>query len=438
MKHTTRAKAGPAGLLCALLVTGACSSSGSKAAAPTTAAGSSTASTAAPATSTSAVVVKSSRGFDGTTIKVAGLEQVSQFAGAEIGAEARFKRFNDTNEIPGLKIQFVEVADDKGDPATALSEVRRLVTQDNVFAIVSDFSTVNPLSYLSSQHVPYVGPGYDSTYCSATPTTSLWGFSTLGCVVPSHPPKMPDDFAQIYQYVAQKSGKANPTAALLSNDNQSGKQGVPLLASSAEGAGFDVVYAKGTLPTVVSDYTPYVQTWLTSNSGKAPDALLCELAIQCLQVWQSVKAAGYNGTFYVNLGPVAPLAKALAGTVTLGFYNSQPNPALTQMETDLQAFKAGTQPVGYANVPSYFAADMFIQALKKVGRDITPEAVQQALANQSWQIQGLVGPINYPASTVAASPACGELLTDDGTNYTVVAPFACSNKTYPVDPKFTG
>src|SRR5579862_7392911 len=112
MKLTTRAKAGPAGLLCALLVTGACSSSGSKAAAPTTAAGSSTASTAAPATSTSEVVVKSSRGFDGTTIKVAGLEQVSQFAGAEIGAEARIKRFNDTNEIPGLKIQFVEVADD--------------------------------------------------------------------------------------------------------------------------------------------------------------------------------------------------------------------------------------------------------------------------------------------------------------------------------------
>ena len=137
---------------------------------------------------------KSSRGFDGTTIKVAGIGGLAQFAGAEIGAEARFKRANDTNELNGIKIQFVEMADDKQDPATGTSEIRRLVTQDQVFAIVPDLSTVNPGPYLNAQHVPYVGYAFDNSYCSPTPTTSLYGFGFNGCVVPANPPAMPDQY----------------------------------------------------------------------------------------------------------------------------------------------------------------------------------------------------------------------------------------------------
>ena len=42
------------------------------------------------------------RGFDGTTIKVAGLGIASQFPGVPVGSKARIKRFNDTNEIKGV------------------------------------------------------------------------------------------------------------------------------------------------------------------------------------------------------------------------------------------------------------------------------------------------------------------------------------------------
>jgi len=183
---------------------------------------------------------------------------------------------------------------------------------------------------------------------------------------------------------------------------------------------------------VVSDYAPYVQQWLHSDAGKQPDTLICLLAVQCVPIWAALKAAGFTGTYYATLGNVGALTKAMAGTVTAAFYNTQPNPALTQMETDLQAFKAGTMPVGYANVPAYFAADMFVQALKKVGRNLTPQAIQQALATQTWQIPGLVGPTDYPAATVGASPACAELLSDDGTAYNVLQPYSCSSKTFPV------
>ena len=63
------------------------------------------------------------RGFDGTTIKVAGLGIAAQFAGVPVGSKARIKRFNDTNEIKGIKINLAEFADDKADPATALNEL---------------------------------------------------------------------------------------------------------------------------------------------------------------------------------------------------------------------------------------------------------------------------------------------------------------------------
>ena len=112
------------------------------------------------ALSTGTASATTSRGFNGTTIKIGGLGLLSQFAGTDVGTEARIKRFNDTNEMPGIKIQFVGFSDDQGDPATALSSARQLVTQSGVFAIVPDMSPVNPVSYLSSRTCALHRMGY--------------------------------------------------------------------------------------------------------------------------------------------------------------------------------------------------------------------------------------------------------------------------------------
>src|SRR5271154_5627612 len=100
------------------------------------------------AASTAAGAATTSRGFDGKTIKVAGIYNASNFAGAEVGAQAVFKQVNATNYLKGVKIQFVGMQNDQGDPATALTEMRQLVTQDQIFAVVPDLSSVNPQQYL--------------------------------------------------------------------------------------------------------------------------------------------------------------------------------------------------------------------------------------------------------------------------------------------------
>ena len=196
----------------------------------------------------SAGAVPSVRGFDGKTITVAGLGIKSQLPTAETGAQARIKRFNDTNEIPGLKIDYKELADDKQDPATALAEARRLVTQVGVFAIVGDVSANNPGQYFAQQHVPYFGGGFDNTYCSNKPSTKLWGFSDGGCIVAANPSRVTDIYHAMYANVAKLTGKKHPTFIVVGNDNESGKNGGQVFAVAAQGAGFKVTDVQTKMP----------------------------------------------------------------------------------------------------------------------------------------------------------------------------------------------
>jgi branched-chain amino acid transport system substrate-binding protein len=374
------------------------------------------------------------RGFDGSTVKIAGMGTAANFADADLGTKARIQRFNDDREIKGVEIEYLEFADDKQDPALATSEARRLVTQEQVFAIIPDLSAVNPGPFLNQQHVPYFGWAFDNTYCSQKPSTKLYGFGYNGCLVPADPPKMPDSFANVYKYVSEKTGEEHPSIVLFSNDNQSGKNSAKNQALSAKGAGFDVVFAEGVVPLTVSDYSPYVQEWLQADDGEQPDEIHCLLSVQCLPIWRAVEAAGFTGTYWTPLYTDL-LVDPLAGTVASGFYNIETNAGYTQMQEDLEAVEPGTDPSS-ANAAAYFAADMFISALKKVVKQggkkaITPEAVQKAAANQTWQIKGFVGPTVYPASTVVPTPSCSALLEDaDGSSWATVEPFTCYKKTF--------
>ncbi|MDQ1461451.1 MAG: branched-chain amino acid transport system substrate-binding protein, partial [Actinomycetota bacterium] len=259
------------------------------------------------------------RGFDGTTIKVASLGIKSQLPTVDIGAKARVKRFNDTNEIPGVKLDYVEFADDNQDRATSLSEARRLVAEEKVFGIVGDVSSVNPLAYFKQQHVPYFGFAFDDTYCSAKPDPTVWGFGIDGCLVPNNPKQLADSAGNIIKYVRKATGKARPTVALFSSDTPSGQNAAKYDEPPYAGAGFDVVFAKGIVPPPpVSDYTPYVQQLLHSNKGGAPDVIVCLLTTDCIPMYAQLQANKYPGLFLSALYSdlvLAPMKGSVVFTV---------------------------------------------------------------------------------------------------------------------------
>jgi len=384
---------------------------------------------------------RSVRGFDGSTITVASLGVKAQFEGGVTrGVNARIKRFNDDNEIKGVQIKWSEFADDAQNDASALSEVRRLVTQTGVFAIVGDTSANNPGDYLNQQHVPYFGWAFDNTYCSHNPTTKLYGFGYNGCLVPADPSAMGDNGFQSVKYVAEKSGHKNPTMAIFSNDTQSGKNAVKFQQVAYQGAGYKIVATNNQMPIPpVADYTPYANAMLTADGGKAPDAILCLLATDCIQMYGLIKANGYTGTFISSLYSDI-LVKAMDGSaanVPVTPLDATGSAGLDQMKQDLDAYQAGASTkVDTATIAGYSSTDMFIQALKSVAKKgksaITPEAVQKVAASQTWQIKGLAGPTTYPASTVSPFPTCTALTLSDGTTWKTVEPFACSKKQYKV------
>lgn len=376
------------------------------------------------------------RGFDGTTIKVAGMGIKARLPGSELGAMARIKRFNDTNEIPGIKIEYTEMVDDKGDPAISLTESRRLVESVGIFAIVGDVSQSNP-TYLAEQHVPYFGWAFDNTYCSPTgePSTDIWGFGYYGCLVDDNPRVLPNNGGAFYEVVSKSSGKTNPTEAIISTDSDSGKRSVRNFEIADTGAGFKVVLADTSVPqTPVSDWTPYVQKLMTSADGGAPDAIRCGMAVECVPLWQGLQAAGYQGEYLHFLYTdffVGPLAGTTAAINFAPFDTD--NAAVNQLKADVKAVKAdGILDTGVTT--GYFSTDMLITAVKvaMANGGISPENVQQAAATMTWGIDGLVGPTAYPASSVKPSPLCTALAKSDGTKWTTVHPLTCSDKVFEV------
>jgi ABC-type branched-subunit amino acid transport system substrate-binding protein len=377
------------------------------------------------------------RGFDGTTITVAGLGNKAQLAGAETGARARIQRFNDSNELAGVKVEYTDFADDKQDPAVALSEARRLVSQEGVFAIVGDASANNPVDYLAQNHVPYFGGGFDSTYCSSRPSTSLWGFSSEGCIVPQAPSFVSDIYRAQYQYASQKLGKQHPTMVIFGGDTDSGKDGTRIFSVAAQGAGFQVVDVQNNIPTPpVSDYTPYVQQVMTGNKGGQPDVVFCVGAVQCLPMYQLLQQSGFKGVYIHGLYTDI-LVQALSGSaVNEPFVNPNDDTAgVRQMKSDLDDYRAGAgSKVDVATAFGYTSTDMFLRALETVAKGgkskITPDNVRKAASTMTWQIKGLAGPVRYPKATVIAYPACFTVLESDGAKWNTVVPFGCSTKTY--------
>jgi len=384
----------------------------------------------------SAAVKSQVRGFDGTTIKVASLGFAAQVGTSQIGAKARIQRFNDDKEIKGVKLDYLGFSDDQNDPATALSEARKLVTQDQVFALVGDTSSYNPSQYLAQQKVPFFGWGFETAYCAPKPNTSLWGFGYNGCQVNPKPTIVVDFAAQVYPYVSQKLGKKSPTVAMVALNTDAGNVTVQQNAIAYKARGFDVVSAKASIPPPpVGDYSPYVAQIMTADNGHAPDVVTCLVGLQCLNIYSLMSAQGFKGVFQHALYTDA-FVKAFKDTVVTASnanFNATGIPTLDQMSADVAKVAPGTKMDGTV-FSGYASTDMFIQALKTAAKSgksaITPANIQKIAAKQTWQLKGLTGPVVFPVATNAQEPYCTSLFESDGTTWNTVEPYSCSTKTF--------
>jgi len=244
-----------------------------------------------------------------------------------------------------------------------------------------------------------------------------------------------DSYREFYGYLSKKIGKDHPTVASFSNDNTSGHASTKFSTFSLEGAGFKVVYAKGSVPLPpVSDYTPYVQQLMTADGGKEPDAIVCLLAIDCIPMYTGLVKANYKGAYYSNLYSDGLLAALKGSYANVTF---SPFDVATDGLSDMKKYMTEVKP-DYTIDTGVFAAwtstDMFIQAVKAAAKDggISPENVREKAAHQTWEIKGFAGPTKYPDSFARPTPTCAALTYDDGTMWKTIVPYGCSSKVWPV------
>jgi len=375
-----------------------------------------------PATGSGAAAV---RGVTANSITVGGLGFAQYYGDSAIGAEARFKAQNKAGGVYGRKIKFVGFKDDQSSTTVDAQMGKELVEQDQVFAVVPVVSiTLAAGSYFAQQHVPFFGWGISPQFIG-----NKWGYSFAGAVT-SPNWEITVHGAEIAK-VLHKSPKTL-TMAIIGENSQASTESLKPLEYAMKSIGYNVVYSQGPLPAapaVVSSYTPYVQQLMTSDNGQPPDVIMEVISATNVGLQPALEAAGYKGAMvnYIQYSP-ATVAAAKGAYVYLQFAPYQAattNPAVATMIKQVKAV-APNAPLTQGIEAGYFAADQFIAALKKAGKNLTPTTFEKAANSMTYQIKTTVGPTSFPKGhTVPTS--CGSMVTSNGTTWKVAYAYLCTN-----------
>ena len=365
------------------------------------------------------------RGVTPTTIKVGGLGSSLLFGGADIGAKARFQRANTEGGVFGRTFDYVGFRDDQGVAATNQQVATGLVSTDQVFAVVPVVTTdLGAAKSLVDQKVPYVGWAISSNFCG-----NQYGYSFTGCLFPPGR-RVTSNAWGTHVRKAIGAQVASPTAVILVENTPSGQDMLPSLTSGVESAGLHVVSAQPSLPVPpVDDYGPLATGVLTANAGAPPDAVFAIGSSSNLVLLQrALRVGGFAGIFTDTDEYDPELTTSAIGTSvelpTAPVESAWTNPAMLRLAADVQAVAPGVR-IDQSIFAGYYAADLFVAAVKRAGKNLTVERFQQ-MANDkfTYKVAGTVGPTTFPAAHNAPTP-CGSLVRSDGIAYRVIVPYSC-------------
>lgn len=363
------------------------------------------------------------RGVTDTSIRVGGLGYSFLYGGADVGARARFQRANDAGGVNGRTIEYLGFADDGGDPTAGTTAAQQRVEQDDVFAVVP---TVTPdlaaATYLVQQKVPYFGWALSSNFCG-----NRYGFGFTGCPVPKNVTSnaWPLLISKVFP-----TGSKGRSVAIVTEGTPSGQYDLSALSAAATSVRFRVAYAQASLGTPATpDYDAVAKQVMTSNRGTMPDAVFVVGGTSnVLGMQQALTANGFLGLFtnQIEYSPnlVAPAVSAIVLTQTAPTETANDNPAMQQLVADVQKV-APDQPIDQSVIAGYWSADLFVAAVKRAGRQLTPARVVQAANTKfTYEVPDTVGPTTFPAAHSVPTP-CGALVSSNGTAYAVKVPYTC-------------
>lgn len=300
------------------------------------------------------------------------------------GMDAHFKMINDAGGIHGRKINFI-MKDDAYDPSRTVPAVRELVQRDEVFAFVGGIGTapcMSVMDYITEENIPWVAPTSGATNWSIPMKPNI--FSVLPYYI---------DEGYIQAKYAVEDLKAKKIGIIYQNDDV----GKSALVGAKDYFKKDGLSFVAEVPVEVTDTDLSSHVARLQESG-ADVVLLWTLPRQGVITVTSAKRVGFDPQFIASfiLSDMTLMHGLTKGAWEGVIYGSFGTSAYSKTDATVQKYKA-TMKKYYPDVTwgvfpysGFSYTKPFIEALEKLGKDVTREGLIDALNSMnSFDLVGI-------------------------------------------------
>jgi hypothetical protein len=352
-------------------------------------------------------------GVTATAITVAGIVGTDPMSvGADLGARARLARANRSEELGRRAVQYVRT-ESVADAAAADAGAARLA--EEVFAVVPAVGPSVGATTLARERVPFFGAaGTVDWYANRT------GFGFTGAAVTERTRIAASPVGVLLRATL---GATTAPVAVLHDDDAVGAARAAQVRRSLRSAGFRSVE----LVRVPLAPAPFDTAALAARPATAVNVFLTT-PTRTVELVGRLVAATSTATMVVGpefYSPTAPGATTGLTVLTSVAPFEEATPANRRLARDVESFAPGTA-LTPAIAAGYWSADLFVRGLVAMGKRPTRAGLLDAMNGDrfTYSVAGTVGRSTWPEMHTRPVP-CGSLAQSDGTQFVVVAPYAC-------------
>jgi branched-chain amino acid transport system substrate-binding protein len=356
----------------------------------------------------------------GTTFPLSG--PASAYATISRASTAYFKMINAQGGVNGRKISYT-VRDDGYDPARAVQNARRLVTQDKVFALFNPLGTPPNLAiwdYLNQQKVPQL---FVAT-----------GASDFGANISKHPwtigwqPDYVTEATAFGEYL--KKAKPNAKVAVLYQNDGFGKDFLGGFQKEIEGSNIKIV-AKQSYEVTDPTVSPQVVKLAKSGGDTFLDIATPKPTAQAIGTvakigWKPLHLIS-NVSASKNL-VFKPVGLAAAKGIVSNTYIKDPESSQYANDAAMKSYKAGLKkyaphldPNEPFNVYGWAVAETMVKTLQNAGKDLTRDGVMKAARSLDTPLGLLLPGIKLKTSSTDGYPIQSvQVQRFDGQNWKIL------------------
>jgi len=328
----------------------------------------------------------------------------SAYAPVLNGANAYFRYVNDHGGVFGRKIVY-RIEDDGFEPAQTVDLTRKLVEQEDVFAIFNSVGTPHALAvrpYLNQLGVPqlFVGSGADSI--AAGQAQYPWTIAML--------PSFTGEGAIYGRYLARSLPRAK--IGVLYEDSEYGSN---LLAGLRRGLGPQAAHVVATESYEVSDVSVASEVASIRAAG-ADTFVLCASPKQAIQAFVAAARAGWKPHYVVASPAIDPFVMKVVrltagadvgeGAVSSGWLRDPTDPALAKSpgvklyRLILRRYLPNADPNALAHLYGITVAYVMTDALRHAG----PNPTRASLLRAVQHLQERDNPFFIPGVAIRMQP----------------------------------